>query len=510
MDKHPQPSVIVSKISHVTAKPLLKGLFILFITIFTTSIYATDYASKISYPTVEYGTGKAEQIKRGEYLVKASDCIACHTTEGGKPFAGGLPIKTPFGTIYSPNITSDKETGLGKWSDDDFVQAMREGIAPDGSYYYPVFPFMNFNKFSRQDVLDIKAYLDAIPAVEQKNLPLDMPFPFNVRLTLSFWRFMFFDFYKGEYQTDTRQSPEWNRGAYLVEGPGHCDLCHSPLNILGAPKRQYYLAGGFVDGYSVPNITSFRLGDIPVEKIIAVFKEDQKISGGKVQGPMLQVNHDSLSYLGTEDLTAIAIYLRTVVSKLPPAPGHGTGEKAGKAIYEQYCAGCHNMGGGGAPKFGDPSQWESKLTLGLNPVYDHAIKGIGGMPPKGNCDSCTDEQVKTAVDYIVSHSRGEAGKKIAAPNPSESLTSLARGKQIFDRVCSVCHREGQLGAPKLGDKTAWTPLLKENVDVLVERAINGYKGHPAMGACYQCSDADVIAAVKYMVQEGGDGDYRLW
>lgn len=492
---------------------LLKSLLIVCMTGFSVLGYAANYSS-VAYPKIQnvnVKSGQTEQIKRGEYLVEAADCIACHTAPGGKPFAGGLAIKTPFGTIYSPNITFDKETGLGKWSDDDFVQAMREGIAPDGSYYYPVFPFVAFNKFTRQDVLAIKAYLESIPAVHQKNIPLDMPFPFNVRLTLSFWRFMFFDFQKGTYRYNERQPPEWNRGAYLVEGPGHCSLCHSPLNMLGAPKARFYLAGGFIEGYSAPNITAYRLKDVPVEKIVAVFQKDQKINGGKVQGPMLQVNHDSLKYLSVADLRAIATYLKTVESELPPAPDHGTGEKAGKAIYEQYCAGCHNMGSGGAPKFGDVSQWTPRLKLGLEQVYSNAIKGIGGMPAKGNCDSCTDDQIKMTVDYIVNHSHGEAGAAAASTvNPAQSFTSLERGKRIFDSVCSVCHRDGQLGAPRLGDKTAWAPLLKENVDVLVERAIDGYKGHPAMGACYPCSDADVISAVKYMVQQGGTGDYRLW
>lgn len=505
MDKH-YPSLTA-----LTRALLERLLIILFLATFAITAQAADYSST-PYPQIDYGVGaKAEQIKRGEYLAKASDCMACHTKEGsGKPFAGGLPIKTPFGTIYSPNITFDTETGIGKWSDEDFVQAVREGIAPDGSYYYPVFPFVAFNKMSRQDVLDIKAYLEAVPVVQQKNLPLDMPFPFNVRLSLSFWRFMFFDFHKGEYKEHIRYSPEWNRGAYLVQGPGHCDLCHSPLNILGAPKREYYLAGGFIEGFSAPNITSYRLKDVPVEKIVAVFQKDQKINGGTVQGPMLQVNHDSLKYLSTEDLTAIGTYLKTVVSKLPPAPNLGTGEKAGKAIYEKYCAGCHNMGSGGAPKFGDGSQWEPLLKLGLNQIYEHAINGVDGMPPKGNCDSCTDDQVKIAVDYILAHSHGKGGGAKEKINPAQSLTSLARGKEVFDRVCSVCHKDGQLGAPRLGDKTVWKPLLKQNVDVLVGRAINGYKGHPAMGACYPCSDADVISAVKYMVQEGGTGDYQLW
>ncbi len=470
-----------------------------------------DKYAAVEYPLVNYGSGaKSDQIKHGEYLVKAGDCIACHTNVGGKPFAGGLPIVTPFGTMYVPNITADKETGIGSWSDADFTRAMREGISEKGHYYFPAFPFMYFTKMSPQDVLDVRAYLNAIPPVHQQNHPLDMPWPFRVRLLQSFSRFLFFDFDKGEFQPDLRKSPEWNRGAYLVQGLGHCAMCHSPLNFFGFAEKKYDLTGGFVEGYSAPNISASALKDIPTQKILDVFLKDQKFTGGMVQGPMLQVNHDSLRYLSTDDLNAIITYLKTVESKTPPAPSVGTGAKAGAAIYQKYCAGCHMGGGGGAPKFGDASQWASFLAPGMDKVYANAIKGIDGMPPKGNCDSCTDEQVKNAVDYMVDNSRGKPGEAVAPAQAVQSITSLQRGQQVYNQVCSICHTKGQLGAPKLGDKAAWTPILQNNLDVLIERSIKGYKGHPPLGACYQCSDADIIAAVKYMAQESGAGNYTLW
>ncbi len=473
---------------------------------------AEDKYAAVAYPPVNYGEGaKAEQIKRGEYLVKAGDCIACHTTPGGKPFAGGLAVVTPFGTIYSQNITPDQQTGIGRWSDDDFVRALREGISPSGEYYFPAFPYNYFNQLSRQDALDIKAYLAAIPAVAEQNHPLDMPWPFRVRLLQSFWRFLFFDFEQGEFIPDDHQSPEWNRGAYLVQGLAHCSLCHSPLNVLGAAEKKYDLAGGFIEGYPAPNISASRWKEVPTAKILRVFLADEKINGGKVQGPMLQVNHDSLRYLTPEDLIDIATYLRTVQSATPPAPSVGTGVKAGENIYQKYCAACHMGGGGGAPKFGNAAQWEPIVKQGMPKVYDNAIKGIDGMPAKGNCESCTDEQIKSAVDYLVGKSTGAAAKPTVSGAPAGSaLTSLVRGKIVYDKVCSVCHAQGQLGAPKLGDQKAWEPILHENLDILVSRTIYGYKGHPAKGACYKCNDADIISAVKYMAQESGLGDYRLW
>lgn len=468
----------------------------------------------IAYPPVNYGPGaKAAQIKHGEYLVKAGDCISCHTVPNeGKPFAGGLAIKTPFGTMYTPNITSDKATGLGTWSDDDFVRAVREGISPEGQYYFPAFPYPNFNKLSRQDVLDIKAYLEAIPAVHQSNKPLDMPWPFNVRLLQSFWRFMFFDFHKGQFVYDSRESQEWNRGAYLVEGLGHCAMCHSPLNPLGAVKSRYLLAGGLVEGYPAPNISASGLKNVNDQKILNTFLKDQSFSGGQVKGPMLQVNYNSLHYLSVQDLTAIVTYLRSVQSEIPPAPNMGTGEAAGKKIYQNYCAGCHAMGGGGAPKFGDAKAWSPLISRGMDQVYKNAIHGIQSMPPKGNCQSCTDDQIKQAVDYIVKNSGAKPGSISASTTTITpvDLTSLARGKQVYNQVCSICHNAGKLGAPRLGDTIAWEPLIRENMDVLVKRAIDGYKGHPPKGACYDCNNADIIAAVKYMAQQSGMGDYRLW
>ncbi len=491
------------------------GLSVLLLICSAASAQTANSAEKYpdtNYPVINYGTGEhADSIKRGEYLVKAGDCIACHTTPGGQPFAGGLPIKTPFGTIYSQNITPDTQYGIGKWTDDQFVRVLREGISPKGRYYFPVFPYPYFNKLTQQDALDIRAYLAAIPAVPLKNRPLDMPWPFNVRLLQSFWRFLFFDFHKGEFQPDPNQSPEWNRGAYLVQGLGHCSLCHSPLNKLGAPIQKYELAGGFIEGYSAPNISATGLLNVPTDKVLDVFLKDQKWNGGQVQGPMLQVNHDSLRYLSTQDLTAIVTYLRTVQSKTPPAPSVGTGAKAGEAIYQKYCTGCHMAGGGGAPKFGDSGQWAPFLKAGMDTVYNNAIKGIDGMPAKGNCDACSDEQIKSAVDYIVGQSKSGGGAAAANTTTLEQKqTSLARGQQVYQQVCSICHADGKLGAPKLGDKAAWVPLVKTNLDVLITRAIQGYKGHPAKGSCYECTDADIIAAVKYMAQQSGAGNYTLW
>lgn len=466
-----------------------------------------------TYPAIVLPAGdKAKQVQLGEYLAKAGNCIACHTKPGGKAFAGGLPFKTPFGTIFSTNITPDKDTGIGAWTDKDFLKAMKHGISPKGSYYFPVFPYTSFSKMTDADVIAIKAYLNLIPAVQETNLEPDMPIPFRWRFGQLFWRTLFYS--KGELKPDPQQTAEWNRGAYLVQGLGHCAMCHTPLNFLGAPKHKYELAGGVVDGYIAPSINATRLANVTVDEIVRVFLEDHRIGGGTLSAiPMLEVNHNSLVYLTRDDLNAIAGYLKTVKSETPPAEDFSGGSKAeaGKKIYEKYCQACHTTGSGGSPKIGDAAAWAPRVKVGVDKLYQTAIAGIGGMPARGTCMNCSDDDIHTAVDYIISQSGGGAGDATAKPANALPTATLERGKEVYQKVCAICHDAGKLGAPKLGDQAAWGPRIEQNFDVLVQHSIKGYRAMPVRGACYDCSDTDIIAAVKYMVQQGkSSGDYLLW
>ena len=486
------------------------------------SAYADQYPV---YPKMDYGTGPAaSQIQRGEYLAKAGDCIACHTTPGGIPFAGGLGINTPFGMLYAPNITPDKTTGIGGWTDAEFIRAMREGIAPDGHYYYPAFPYLYFNRVTDDDLKAIKAYLNALAPVQQANKENDLMFPFNMRFLQLGWRALFFYGQKeGPYVNQPQQSAEWNRGAYLVEGLGHCAMCHTPSHSLisekyslGAPIHKYELGGGMVDSYFAPPINAIGLKEVPISKIVEVFEKNHLLGGGDVVGPMLEVNRDSLQYLSKSDWKAIAVYLKSVKSELPPKKSSGgTGAEAGKGTYDQYCTGCHSTGAGGAPKLGDMAAWDPLIKQGIPTLYHNAINGIGGMPAKGTCMSCTDQEIQNAVDYLVSAAQGGQGEMSAAPTPSTPppALTLADGQKVYQSYCAVCHASNvhYANAPPMGDKSMWAPILAQGLDVVLLNTIHGVGNMPARGGCVKCSDAEIKAAVKYMAEQSAvQNDYSLW
>src|ERR1700691_3217325 len=207
-------------------------------------------------------TAHDELVRRGEYLARAGDCIACHTAPEGRIFAGGLAMLTPFGTLYSSNITPDAEAGIGKWSADDFYRTMHSGRFPDGGLIYPAMPFASYTKVTRAESDAIFAYLKTIPPVNQKNRPQDLSFPYNNRQLLLGWRTLFFT--PGEYKPDPNKSAEWNRGAYLVEGLGHCGMCHTPINALGGSSQSEAFKGGMIpmQNWYAPSLTSNREGGL--------------------------------------------------------------------------------------------------------------------------------------------------------------------------------------------------------------------------------------------------------
>jgi cytochrome c5 len=280
---------------------------------------------------------------------------------------------------------------------------VRKGTSPDGSYYYPVFPYNYFNRMSREDVVAIKAYLDSIPAENRSNKPPQMKWPFNYRWLQFGWRVLYFYFDKGQYSPDPTKSVGWNRGAFIVEGPGHCALCHTELNVLGVPKKEYYLAGAFVQDFYAPNINAQGLRHLLPGAVAEVFMHDVKPSGGKLLGPMSDVEHDSLRYLRHADMLAIAEYLKSVNSVSPPVEDLQTPLKrnAGRKLYDSSCGVCHETGVVGAPEVDKRRVRRILRDQGRENLYQAAIKGDGPMPPKGGCDICSDARVEAAVDYMI-------------------------------------------------------------------------------------------------------------
>lgn len=492
----------------------------------TDSITADEQGSpvvKIPYPTPHYGDAKQRAlIERGEYLTKAGDCIACHTDvrHQGPAFAGGLAVDTPFGKLFSTNITADVETGIGSWTDKQFIHAMRKGKNPKGKHYFPVFPFTSFTKVSDEDLLAIKAYLFAIPPIKKAETPNEMRFPFNIRFLQLGWKILFFR--SGYFEADPKVPEKINRGAYLVQGLGHCAECHSPRNIFGAVKKKYALTGGFVDGFYAPDITTYGIGDSPIAEVVKVFTHGEKLRGrGYVEGPMKDVDHNSLEYLKKEDLEAIAEYLKRVEGKMDPNVSKKIASEVttteAKKIYTNHCAVCHDTGAANAPKMGDNAAWKQRLDKqGLTQIVHNAIHGLNSMPAKGACMQCSDGEIEATAKYIVDLSLSETGhvkENLRQPPASAKpkILTLDQGKAIYQTHCAVCHEQGQLGSPKVGDKQAWKARIKKNLDVLFTHTIQGYQGMPARGACVTCDDQELMAAVKYMVQESSEqGDYRLW
>ncbi len=261
------------------------------------------------------GTGD-DALARGAYLSRAAGCMSCHTesVEGAQPFAGGRALETPFGTFYSPNITPDPETGIGEWSDADFITALRTGTAPEGHLYYPVFPYPSYTKMREDDMLAIKDYLFSLVPVRAANKDHEAQFPLGWRFLLNGWTMM--NFTEGELAEDPTQSAEWNRGRYLVDAMSHCGECHTPRGIFGGTDSSMYLAGTVdgPEGELVPNITPHETGiaDWSEADIAYLLKSGSKPSFDNVQGSMAEAIEDGLSHLNDADLKAIAVYLKSI------------------------------------------------------------------------------------------------------------------------------------------------------------------------------------------------------
>jgi mono/diheme cytochrome c family protein len=367
------------------------------------------------------------EIARGKALVTAGDCIACHTTKGGTPFAGGLALQTPFGAILTANITPDNATGIGSWSADDFARAMHEGRRPSGSHLYPAFPYPYYTKVTRDDLNAIYAYLRTLPPATNSVNRSTLPFPFNMRPMMAGWNALYFT--SGTFAPDPNRSEEFNRGAYLVEGLGHCGACHTPFNAFGANKVDKYLQGNQIDYWAAPNITDDMqsgLGKWSVENIVEYLKTGQT-GTTLANGPMKDVIENSTSKMPDADLKAIAVYLKergAAGSPSPaPLPASERQMQVGEAIFVDTCSACHTRAGTGVehlfPKLAgnvvttqdDPSSLIRIIIAGGRAAATDARPTSPAMPSLGY--RLSDDQIAAVVTYV-RNSWGNAASPVSA------------------------------------------------------------------------------------------------
>src|SRR6202046_3813241 len=262
---------------------------------------------------VQANLAGSDQIKRGEYLIRAADCEVCHTAPGGAAFAGGLAIPLPFGTLYSTNVTSDKETGIGDYSDADFLNAVQRGIRKDGSRLYPAMPYPSYTYITDADALAIKAYLFSRPAIRAANRADTLGFPFNQRWSMIFWSWAFNA--NSRFAPNTAQSAQWNRGAYLAEALAHCGECHTPRNLAFALNNRKKFAGAETAGWHAFNITSDKgtgIGGWSDDEVLAYLTTGHALNRGTAAGPMGEAVDERFSHMAPSDIRALVVYLRSV------------------------------------------------------------------------------------------------------------------------------------------------------------------------------------------------------
>ena len=376
--------------------------------------------------------GEFAQQQRGKYLVAAGDCQACHTASGGALLAGGKGIETPFGTVYSSNITPDQKTGIGQWTGDQFYRLMHQGIAANGSHIYPAMPYPWYTKITRQDSDAIHAYLLTVPAVQNDVPDNKLPWPLDNREAMIGWNALYFK--PGTFKPDTAKSETWNRGAYLVQGLGHCGACHSPKNIFGAVEDSTRFQGAEIQNWYAPNLTGEARTGLQgwSAQDIADFLKHGQNDRAIAYGPMAEVVEDSTSKMTDDDLKAIATYLKS----LPAAPAGEEPQKpdqavvdAGRAIYLDSCSACHRSNGGGVPSMfpalagsGVVQSTSAKTVMRLILNGGHGASTSGSptspsMPAFGW--KLSDQQIAAVATYVRT-----AWGNVAAPVATSDVKDL--------------------------------------------------------------------------------------
>ncbi|MBS0247508.1 MAG: c-type cytochrome [Proteobacteria bacterium] len=352
-----------------------------------------------------------DQIEAGRYQAVLGDCAGCHTAPGGKPYAGGVALDTPFGTLVAPNITPDGATGIGNWSEEEFRRALKQGVGHSGKRLYPAMPYTAYTKMTDSDVAALWAYMRTVQPVSNAVQSNKLPFPFNIRLLMAGWNWI--NFTPGTFKSDPKKSAEWNRGAYIVEAAGHCSVCHAPKSALGADKGG--LTGTVLQGWFAPNITGNLhdgVGPWSADDIVSYLKTG--VGHGSVgSGPMREVIEASTSKMTDADLKAIAVYLKDLPApdKAPkPVAADDPAMQTGARIYAANCSACHNGDGSGQgalfPKLagnsavqqGDPTSLIHIVLAGSQGAVTTAAPTTPAMPSLAW--RLTDQQVADVLTYI--------------------------------------------------------------------------------------------------------------
>ena len=394
---------------------------------------------------VPVALGKASLIERGEYLARAADCMVCHTSQGGKQYAGGLGFKLPFGTLYSTNITADKDTGIGNYSDQDFLNAVQRGIRKDGARLYPAMPYTSYTYMTDADVLAIKAYLLSLPAVRSQNQNNTLQFPFNQRWSMIFWSAAFNP--DKRFAPNTEKSAEWNRGAYIAEALAHCGDCHTPRNLAFALDNRRKFAGAVAAGWRAYDITSDKgtgIGSWTDEEVFSYLAKGHAAGRGTASGPMGEAVDHSFSQMDPADIKALVTYLRSIpaiassepATIAPPAPaspkeGGAVADTLGGKVFAQACASCHSWTGvsaispfatiSGSRAVNDPSA-TNVAQIVISGTRRFAPGGIS-MPAFGGI--YTDTEIAAVANYVTGRF-GSAASKLTAKDVADLRGQTAR------------------------------------------------------------------------------------
>lgn len=399
-----------------------------------TGILATACASPLALADDLPSGQDFAQVARGRYLTTVADCAACHTDGSAGAFAGGKPVETPFGKVLAANITPDAETGIGTWTAAQFDAAVRLGRGPDGKRLYPAMPFPYYTRMTQEDVLAIRAYLNTLPPVHHSVQANQLPFPFDIRAGMWLWDSLYFD--PGPFKPDPGKSAEWNRGAYLVRGPGHCAACHTPKSSLGGDRANEHLQGYSIQGWFAPDITddpALGLGHWSVDDVVAYLKTGHNRFAA-ASGPMAEEVTDSSSRMTDADLRAIAIFLKDqqgVAASGKPLAGSDRQMVAGAAIYRDLCSACHQENGTGEaylfPNLAQSSSVASREPTSLLRVVIHGAQSAAtageptapAMPAFGW--QLSDEEIADVTTFV-RNSWGHAAPAISAGDVRKART----------------------------------------------------------------------------------------